>query len=87
MTALHSMRRSYSPCRQVIKGCGVIQSDGIDIAIMRKMCGSLEAAGFSAENITYGMGGGLLQKVGGRLREEAAINHEGGFPHSLKCFS
>ena len=51
-------------CAQVIKGCGVIQSDGIDIAVMRKMCGSLEAAGFSAENITYGMGGGLLQKVG-----------------------
>ena len=43
----------------------MIQSDGIDIEIMRKMCGSLEAAGFSAENITYGMGGGLLQKVGG----------------------
>ena len=53
-------------CAQVIKGCGVIQSDGIDIAVMRKMCGSLEAAGFSAENITYGMGGGLLQKVGWR---------------------
>ena len=42
----------------------MIQSDGIDITVMRKMCGSLEAAGFSAENITYGMGGGLLQKVG-----------------------
>ena len=48
----------------------MIQSDGIDIAIMRKMCGSLEAAGFSAENITYGMRGGRLQKVGGRLRAE-----------------
>eukprot|EP00195_Chlamydomonas_chlamydogama_P007155 CAMPEP_0202896810 /NCGR_PEP_ID=MMETSP1392-20130828/5728_1 /ASSEMBLY_ACC=CAM_ASM_000868 /TAXON_ID=225041 /ORGANISM="Chlamydomonas chlamydogama, Strain SAG 11-48b" /LENGTH=503 /DNA_ID=CAMNT_0049582287 /DNA_START=382 /DNA_END=1893 /DNA_ORIENTATION=+ len=48
---------------KVIRGCGVIQGDGIDIDTMRKIAGATEAAGFSAENVTYGMGGGLLQKV------------------------
>ncbi len=82
---------------KVIKGCGVIQGDGIDIEVMKKVrrrmsphhthstrlaarpatcthqrslaslraqvAGSVEAAGFAADNVTYGMGGGLLQKV------------------------
>lgn len=48
---------------KVIRGCGVIQADGIDIEMMKKIAGSMEAAGFSAENVAYGMGGGLLQKV------------------------
>ena len=49
---------------RVIRGCGVIQADGIDIDVMKKIAGSMEAAGYSAENVAYGMGGGLLQKVG-----------------------
>lgn len=48
---------------KVIQGCGVIQGDGIDIEVMKKVAGAIEAAGYSAENVTYGMGGGLLQKV------------------------
>eukprot|EP00798_Chlamydomonas_sp_ICE-L_P008160 gene8160-1414_t len=48
---------------KVIKGCGVIQGDGIDIEIIRQVMGAVQAAGFSAENVAYGMGGGLLQKV------------------------
>eukprot|EP00798_Chlamydomonas_sp_ICE-L_P002408 gene2408-8719_t len=47
---------------KVIQGCGVIQADGIDIETMKKIAGSIEAAGFSADNVSYGMGGGLLQK-------------------------
>ena len=50
---------------KVIRGCGVIQGDGSDIDVIRKVAGAVEAAGYSAENVAYGMGGGLLQKVGG----------------------
>lgn len=48
---------------KVIRGCGVIQGDGIDIANISKIAAAVEADGFSAENVAYGMGGGLLQKV------------------------
>ncbi|GFH17266.1 uncharacterized protein HaLaN_13860, partial [Haematococcus lacustris] len=48
---------------RVLRGCGVIQGDGIDIDVMRKIAGAIEAAGYAADNVAYGMGGGLLQKV------------------------
>jgi len=48
---------------RVIKGCGVIQGDGIDVEVMKKITGAIEAAGYAADNVAYGMGGGLLQKV------------------------
>ena len=48
---------------KVINGCGIIQGDGIDLAVLKTIAGAIEAAGFSAENVAYGMGGGLLQKV------------------------
>lgn len=41
----------------------VLQGDGISNADIGQILGRLEAFGFSAENITFGMGGGLLQKV------------------------
>ncbi len=53
---------------KVVRGCGVIQGDGIDLAVLSQIAGAVEAAGFSAENVAYGMGGGLLQKV--RIREK-----------------
>uniref|UniRef100_A0A7R9YV39 Nicotinamide phosphoribosyltransferase n=1 Tax=Chlamydomonas euryale TaxID=1486919 RepID=A0A7R9YV39_9CHLO len=48
---------------KVIKGCGVLQGDGISIDVMATISAAVEAAGYSAENVVYGMGGGLLQKV------------------------
>ena len=48
---------------KTINGCGVIQGDGIDVTVLKRIAGAIEAAGFSAENVAYGMGGGLLQKV------------------------
>ncbi|MEW5302022.1 MAG: hypothetical protein WDW36_004834 [Sanguina aurantia] len=48
---------------KVIRGCGVIQGDGIDITNMAKIAQAIQDAGFSADNVAYGMGGGLLQKV------------------------
>lgn len=41
----------------------VIQGDGISPADIGLILGRLEAFGFSAENIAFGMGAGLLQKV------------------------
>ncbi|GLC38639.1 hypothetical protein PLESTB_000455100 [Pleodorina starrii] len=48
---------------KVIQGCGVIQGDGIDLTTMEKIAQAIEEAGFAADNVSYGMGGGLLQKV------------------------
>lgn len=41
----------------------LIQGDGIDRATTRKILDEMAAAGYSAENITFGSGGGLLQLV------------------------
>ncbi|MDQ8202346.1 nicotinate phosphoribosyltransferase [Pelagicoccus sp. SDUM812003] len=41
----------------------LIQGDGIDRAMTRTILQEMEAAGFSASNIAFGSGGGLLQKV------------------------
>lgn len=41
----------------------VIQGDGIDVESLPKILENVMAAGFAADNITFGMGGGLLQHV------------------------
>ena len=41
----------------------VLWGDGIDLHGIEKILGSASLAGFSAENMVFGMGGGLLQKV------------------------
>lgn len=41
----------------------VIQGDGIDFTMLRKILEALQAAGWSADNIAFGSGGGLLQKL------------------------
>ena len=49
---------------RVLPACvRVIQGDGINEASLRVILKNLLAAGFSAENLTFGMGGGLLQQV------------------------
>lgn len=48
---------------RVIPGCGVIQGDGINIKTLAAISHAVKEAGFCAENVAYGMGGGLLQKV------------------------
>lgn len=48
---------------KVTRNVGVIQGDGIDIDTVRKILNRALAEGFSAQNIAFGMGGGLLQKV------------------------
>jgi nicotinamide phosphoribosyltransferase len=41
----------------------VIQSDGVSIQDIQMILGRLEGMGFSAENISFGMGSGLLHKI------------------------
>ena len=41
----------------------LIQGDGISPASMGKIIEAVIGAGFSSDNITFGMGGGLLQQV------------------------
>lgn len=48
---------------KVLKGVGVIQGDGINYNTMSKIIDAVIAEGYSAETVTFGMGGGLLQRV------------------------
>jgi nicotinamide phosphoribosyltransferase len=41
----------------------VIQGDGITVDTIRTILRNLEAAGFSADNLAFGQGGGLLQQL------------------------
>ena len=41
----------------------VIQGDGIDFAMLEKILDAITTAGFSADNLAFGSGGGLLQKL------------------------
>lgn len=47
---------------KVIPGAAVIQGDGINVKKLFEIADAVEAAGFSAQCVAYGMGGGLLQK-------------------------
>jgi len=46
----------------VLDGAAVIQGDGIDITELFRIADAVESMQFSAQNVAYGMGGGLLQK-------------------------
>ncbi|QQR82710.1 nicotinate phosphoribosyltransferase [Candidatus Campbellbacteria bacterium] len=41
----------------------VIQGDGIDFSMLRRVLEAMEQHGWSADNVAFGSGGGLLQKV------------------------
>ncbi|KAF9128328.1 hypothetical protein BGW39_005169 [Mortierella sp. 14UC] len=48
---------------KVIRGCGVIQGDGVSYKSLGQILDAVLAAGYSAQNCAFGMGGGLLQKL------------------------
>ncbi|KAG0082420.1 hypothetical protein BGZ92_011758 [Podila epicladia] len=48
---------------KVLRGCGVIQGDGVSYASLQKILQAVLEAGFAAQNCAFGMGGGLLQKL------------------------
>jgi nicotinamide phosphoribosyltransferase len=47
---------------KVLRRSRVIQGDGINFAQIQKILSQVLEAGYSAENVAYGMGGGLLQR-------------------------
>jgi nicotinamide phosphoribosyltransferase len=48
---------------KLLNGLSVIQGDGVNYNSIRKIIDTFLAAGYSAANVAFGMGGGLLQKV------------------------
>lgn len=42
---------------------GIIYGDGIDINMIRTICSTMKDNGWATNNIVFGMGGGLLQKI------------------------
>lgn len=48
---------------KVLQHVRVIQGDGIDLDTLVTILDTVLAAGYSASNVVFGMGGGLLQKV------------------------
>lgn len=48
---------------KVLTGAGVIHGDGISYAQIQHILAEAAAAGFSAQNVAFGMGGNLLQRV------------------------
>eukprot|EP00158_Paraphelidium_tribonemae_P004455 Partr_v1_DN26764_c0_g1_i4_m8754 putative nicotinamide len=48
---------------KVVNGCGVIQGDGISIKTIHLILDAALKEKYSAQNIAFGMGAGLLQKV------------------------
>ena len=75
---------------KVTNNVGVIQGDGIDIHTVKKILDAVLAAGFSAQNVAFGMGGGLLQKVNRDTLSMAVKLCEIQYPdgrtkHVMKC--
>lgn len=48
---------------RVVRGAGVIQGDGVTLPKIEEILDKVLERGFSAENVAFGMGGGLLQAV------------------------
>jgi nicotinic acid phosphoribosyltransferase len=47
----------------LLENVAVIQGDGINYGTVKDILDAVHAAGFSAQNVAFGMGGGLLQKL------------------------
>lgn len=48
---------------KVLNGAGIIQGDGINIHTIQDILVATMNAGYSVENVAFGMGAGLLQKI------------------------
>lgn len=48
---------------KVVRNCGAIQGDGINLKTLGAILEAVLAAGYSAQCVAFGMGAGLLQKV------------------------
>lgn len=66
-SGLLALEKAFGVCTnakgyKVIRGAGIIQGDGLDTQKIREISEQVELLGYSAQNVVYGMGGGLLQK-------------------------
>ncbi|GES96682.1 nicotinate phosphoribosyltransferase [Rhizophagus clarus] len=48
---------------KLLRGSGVIQGDAITIESLEAILNAVKEAGYAAQNVAFGMGGGLLQKL------------------------
>ncbi|RHZ60515.1 hypothetical protein Glove_352g45 [Diversispora epigaea] len=48
---------------KVMRKCGVIQGDNVTIQSLKAILKAVKEAGYSVQNVLFGMGGGLLQKI------------------------
>jgi nicotinamide phosphoribosyltransferase len=64
---------------KVLDRVALIQGDGVSITLIRKILSQMKEAGYSAENIAFGMGGALLQG-----NHESSINRDS-FKFAIKC--
>ena len=68
MLALEKGEVAFGTCDngmgyKVLKNCCVLQGDGIDYPVLKRILETVIEAKYSAQNVAFGMGGGLLQKV------------------------
>ena len=54
---------NYTVIYTVFDSFSVIQGDGIDYEVVDQILNAMEDKKYSAENVAFGMGGGLFQKV------------------------
>jgi nicotinamide phosphoribosyltransferase len=48
---------------KILIGCGILQGDAVTLNSLVAIFKAVKEAGYSAQNLCFGMGGGLLQKV------------------------
>ncbi|CAG8564465.1 6075_t:CDS:10 [Acaulospora morrowiae] len=61
---------------KIIRGCSVIQGDGVNIRNLKAIIKAAKEAGYSIQNISFGMGSGLLQKINSDTMSFATkLNH------------
>ena len=56
---VHVNKKGY----KVLKTASIIQGDGVTADNIERVITEVMAAGYSAENVAFGMGGGLLQVI------------------------
>jgi nicotinamide phosphoribosyltransferase len=67
LKTLHDLERSYGSTRnkkgfKLLKNVRVVQGDGLEPEVINEILAAMYDAAFSADNLVFGMGGGLLQK-------------------------
>ncbi|KAJ1918875.1 hypothetical protein H4219_002325 [Mycoemilia scoparia] len=75
---------------KVLNGCAVLQGDGISLYTVGDLVKAVLGAGYSIQNVAFGMGGGLLQKVhrdtmSFAVKISSITYHDGKVRDIMKC--